>query len=590
MSLGVLAHKTLTSYVGFLLLIALVIFCAWPGMHAPLFSDDIYQMRKSANFDSWKEIFGPDAFLYYRPVKNALFMLAAPFEKNLLGWHMIGLLCYLAAVTGVYRITSICFKSRVTALLATSLWALSPTCVSTTVWLSCANISLGVAFASLVFHFHEKWMTQNSTASLIAGGFFYAVSLHCYESMIIIPALLFLRDIQQRRILINRKFCITYGLYTLIAIIFLVIRSQVSAKSIGGSAINLGFEDGIKPIQLSLSAPWFLWRHFLMWIYPFNTLEILGDYSWLRSAPASSLAFGWLFLAGLLASAMATHKRYPLASYGILFFFVASVPSGNFIPCFNGPIYDVYLTMPSIGLAILFAAACESMLNTLSKLRAQRKVGGNILTAILCIFLIYRMPLCGAYFRYWANVWSRPAELMLIITESRPFQYQPKAIASLLLFSDGYIDLAETLAKQVIKEDPMNAMGRLSLARIAKQKNDDKTAESHYRSLLGRSNILSNIRNSAMVELGTILADDPSRITEAIDLLRIYLGDRVNVTNAAAIMKLSNLYENSGNPELAKATLARGLAYNPNENQLKTMLARFANKNNDAQKLLPERP
>ncbi len=590
MSLSDQAHKHLTGYAGFLLLIALVIFCAWPGMHAPLFSDDIYQMRKSANFDSWKEIFGPDAFLYYRPVKNALFMLAAPFEKNLLGWHMIGLLCYLAAVTGVYRITSICFKSRVTALLATSLWALSPTCVSTTVWLSCANISLGVAFASLVFHFHEKWMTENSTSSLIAGGFFYAVSLHCYESMIIIPALLFIRDIQQRRISVNRKACITYGSYTLIALVFLVIRSQVSAKSIGGSAINLGFEDGIKPIQLSLSAPWFLWRHFLMWIYPFNTLEILGGYSWLRSAPASSLAFGWLFLAGLLTSAIATRKRYPLASYGILFFFVASIPSGNFIPSFNGPIYDVYLTMPSIGLAILFAAACESMLHALLKLRAQRKVGGNVLAAILCIFLVYRMPLCGAYFRYWANVWSRPAELMLIITDSRPFQYQPKAIASLLLFSDGYVDLAETLAKQVIKEDPMNAMGKLSLARIAKQKNDDKTAESCYRTLLGRSNILSNIRNSAMVELGTILAADPARATEAIDLLRSYLGDRVNVTNVAAIMKLSNLYENSGNPELAKATLARGLAYNPNENQLKTMLARFANKNNDAQKLLPERP
>ena len=590
MSLGAQAHKILSGSAGLLLLIALVIFCVWPGMHAPLFSDDIYQMRKSANFDSWKEIFGPDVFLYYRPAKNALFMLAAPLEKNLLGWHMIGLLSYLAAVIGVFRITSICFESRVTALLATSLWALSPSCVSTSVWLSCANISLGVAFASLVFHFHEKWMTRNSAASLIASGFFYAVSLHCYESMIVIPALLFIRDIQQRRISFNRKAYITYGSYTIIALVFLVIRSQVSAKSIGGSAINLGFEDGLRPIQLSLSAPWFLWRHFLMWIYPFNTLEILGGYSWLRSAPASSLAFGWFFLVALLTSAFATRKRYPLVCYGILFFFVASIPSGNFIPCFNGPIYDVYLTLPSIGLAILCAAACESMFHARSKLQSQRKAGSNILTAILCIFLLYRMPLCGAYFRYWANVWSRPAEMMLIITESRPFQYQPKAIASLLLFSDGYIDLAETLAKQVIDEDPMNAMGRLSLARIAKQKNDDKTAESYYRSILSRSNTLSNIRNSSMVELGTILAADPSRAAEAIDLLRVYLRNRVNVNNIAAIMKLSNLYEISGSFEMAKATLERGLAYNPNEKQLKSKLAELTKKNTDPQQLPPEPP
>ena len=583
-------HKLLTGNAGLLLLIALVIFCVWPGMHAPPFSDDTYQMRKSASFDSWTEIFGPDVFMYYRPVKNALFMLAAPLEKNLLGWHMIGLISYLAAVIGVFRITSICFDSRITAWLATSLWALSPSCVSTAVWLSCANISLGVAFASLVFHFHEKWMTRNSVSCLVGCGFFYAVSLHCYESMIVIPALLFIRDIQQRRISLNRKAFITYGSYTIIALVFLAIRSYVSAKPIGGSVINLGFENSIKPIQLTLSAPWFLWRHFLMWIYPFNTLEILGSYSWLRSASISSLAFGWIFLAGLLTCALTIRKRYPLACYGILFFFVASIPSGNFIPCFNGPIYDVYLTLPSIGLAISFAAACESMFHACSRLRSQGKAGGTSLMAILCIFLVYRMPLCGAYFRYWANVWSKPSELMLIITESRPFQYQTKAIASLLLFSDGYIDLAGTLAEQVLKEDSTNPLGNLSSARIAKQKNDDKRAEAHYRAILNHPNTLSNIRNSSMVELGTILAADPSHTEEAIDLLRAYLRDRVNVHNVAAITNLSNLYRNSGNPEKAKATIERGLTYNPNENQLKVMLGNLNEKTTGAQQLPSDPP
>ena len=55
-------------------------------------------------------------------------------------------------------------------------------------------------------------------------------------------------------------------------------------------------------------------------------------------------------------------------------------------------------------------------------------------------------------------------------------------------------------------------------------------------------------------------------------------------------MKLSSLYEISGSFEMAKATLERGLAYNPNEKQLKSKLAELTKKNTDPQQLPPEPP
>ncbi len=558
--------------IGLFLLILLVIFCVWPGMHAPPFADDIHQKMKSKSFDSWTEIFGTDAFAYFRPVKNAIFMLAASLEKNMFQWHLIGLISFLAAVIGVFQIAWICFESRITALLAASLWALSPSCVSTAVWLSCANISIGIAFISLVFHFHEKWMTRNSPAALVGCGLCYAIALLSYESLIIFPALFFIRDFQQRRISFNRKAVITYATYTVVAIAFLVIRSYYSAKPIGGSAAHVGFDTTTKPIHLFLSAPWFLWRHFLMWAYPFGTLEVLGNYSWLRSAPESSLVLAWFFLAGLIASAFATWKRYPIASYGIIFFLVASFPSGNFIPCFNGPIYDAYVTIPSIGLALSFASACAYLLRTRAKLLREAKSGAAILVVLLGIFLTYRLPICGAYFRYWAGVWSHPSELLLLTVDTRPYLYQPKAFASIFLIKDGYIDAAETLAREVLVEDPTNAVAKLALANIADGKNDSKTAEQLYRNVLDTPNAPPFAISAATEQLAVILAASPASSGEAIELFKKLLKAKMNTHNVEAILMLSKLYAESGNYEKAKATLAGGLTYNPLENRLETML------------------
>ena len=165
--------------VGLFLILLAVIFCIWPGMHSPLFTDDIHQLAKSKNINNWSQAFTSDVFGYYRPVKNILFKLAAPLESNLVAWHWVGLAAYLGAIIGVFRIASICLGATFAAWLATCFWALSPSCVSTAVWLTCANISIGIIFAAFVFHFHERWADCSSTGLLVACGIFFALALIC---------------------------------------------------------------------------------------------------------------------------------------------------------------------------------------------------------------------------------------------------------------------------------------------------------------------------------------------------------------------------------------------------------------------------
>lgn len=557
---------------GLALILLVVVFCIWPAMHAPLFTDDVHQLERSRSFTKWTEVFNVDVFGYFRPAKNALFMAVAPLSKNLPAWHVVGLLIYLGATLGVYRIATICIGPGRPALLATLLWTLNPSSVSTAVWFSCSNISLGIICAAGLFHFHELWAERPSFRRLLASALCLLLSLLCYESLIAIPAVLFIRDLQQRRLAFDRRSAVRYGVYTLVALGFLILRHQFSARAVGGDNFHPGLAPDTKAIHMSLSAPWFLWRHFLMWVFPFGKIEVLGTYAWLRSASPASLVFGWVFLLSLLATAAATWKRMPVAAFGVLFFVVASAPSGNFLPCFNGPINDAYVTIPSIGLALLVAKTCELLWLRFLKLRQNAESGGVAILVVLGVLLIYRLPVCGAYFRYWAGVWANPVELMLLTSDTRPFQLQPKGYASILLFSRGYIDQSEILAKEVLAEASWDPTARLTMARVARYHGDFKAAQGYYRYILDHPKGTMFLIESARIELAGILATDPAGREEAAQLCREVLKKHQSGQTPAVIDLLTHIYEDQGNTTKARETLKRGLALFPKDEGLQKLM------------------
>ncbi len=558
-------------------LLALLVICVWPGMTAPPFSDDLPQLERVSKLDGWKDIFQPDAFRFFRPVKNAIFLAAAPLESNITAWHWIGLAAHLLATIGVHRIATICLGHGRSALLATAFWALSPACVSSILWLSCTNICIGLAIAGLVFHFHERSWMKPSPLSFAAALLAYAGALLCYESLIAVPGLLFVRDLQQRRIAVNVRSAARYGLYTVVAVTFLIVRSQFSAKGIGGGEFHSGFGPDTKPLHLFVSAPWFMWRHFLMWLFPFGTIETLGTYIWMKSASPAALGFAWLLLGLLLGAAAFAWKRLPVASYGILFFIVASLPSGNFIPTFNGPINDAYLTIPSAGLALAFAALVEALFRELAKRRASRDSGVPALAAILILLLAYRLPLGAAYFRHWAGVWSDPVRLTLLMSDTRPYQFQSKGFASSLLFASGYIDQAETLAKEALSDAPWNALGRLTLARVANHRKEPATEQAIFRELLTLPKIPANVMSSSRVELAESLATKPENHEEAADLCRQALKSSQTETRyqIRAMLCLAGIYQTAGDATKARATLERGLGIHPGDDALTAALGKL---------------
>ncbi|MCB1131799.1 MAG: hypothetical protein KDN05_11755 [Verrucomicrobiae bacterium] len=338
--------------------------------------------------------------------------------------------------------------------------------------------------------------------------------------------------------------------------------------------LHTAFAPGTEAWQLSASAPWFLWRHFRMWVVPFGSLEILGSYAWLRSASAAELIFGGVFLTGLIGTAAATWRRAPLVSYGLWFFLIASIPAGNFVPGFNGPINDAYLTIPSIGLALAFAGICGHLAKMVAGRKHPRGYPAIAPATLLIALMAYRLPVSAAYFRYWAGVWDDPVKMVVLMSDSRPLQYQLKARAANMLFHEGFIDQAQILADEAIQEGPWLPHAQLAQARLAGARNDHGLSEKIYRGVLENPLTTENLKTSSLVELSKQLSVHPEGHAEAADLCRALLNSPSTppAIQVRAVIQLSQIYESQGMATKARATLERGLRSFPNDPLLSSQL------------------
>lgn len=555
-------HSVLLCRIGMMLLLLVVTACLWPGLQAPLFQDDFPQLEYVRGFSNGFQVLGIDAFYFFRPVKNLIFLLAAPWDQELPMWHAVGLVAYWAATLGVYRIARVCLDSRGSALIAAAIWALSPACVSTALWLSCANISLGIAFAGGWFHFHERW-ARGAGWGWLAGCL--ACQLLClvsYEALIVLSALLFWRDFCQRRLQANRRMVAVYAAYAAVSVGFVILRYMVAAKALGVNDQHGAFAPGTAAWQLSVSAPWFLWRHFLMWLQPMGNLEILGSYLWLKSAPVGVLVASWVALIAAVSGALWLRRRLPEVSYGVVFFLLANVPAGNFLPGFNGPINDCYVAIPSIGLALACAALCQCLLR---RIRSSEERWKPLAWVAFSLLLMWRVPVSAVQFRYWAGVWADPLRMALLMAESRPYQYQLKYYASLLMMGRGDWNKAEELASAALLDAPWSYLPRITLARVALGRGELVHAAEQFQTAIDNPRIKPGLRAALRVERAEALAGDTALRAQAMDAARTLLAapDTPAAHHLRMVLLLSRLYVESGEYVRARATLKRGLAMHP---------------------------
>lgn len=553
---------------GLMLFVAVL---AWPGLSSPRILDDLIQLDHVAKFEGVSQCFTqPDGFGLFRPLKNLFFYaIYHAGSDSLLLWHLIHLATHFAAVLASYFLLRRLMGAWRWALATVSLWALTPTLTVSAVWMSCANINLGLTFLAMFLLAHVRAQSPEASRgmSFLAGGLLF-FSLFFYESLVVAVVLAFLCDrliLKQR---ITHAHLLNYAIYGALTLAYLVLRHLSSpAHSFAGS--NPGFSPDMPAWQVFLSAPWFLMKHFLMWLFPIGRIEFVSSYIWGESAGTKELVISWILVLGAVAGAVALWKRSPLLAFGILWFGVTSFPSSNFVPVFAGPIADYYLIIPSIGLAIALGTFAKGIysLRHHPELNRPELVAGVMLVALFGWRATY-VPL--AFQR--ADLWNDPAALYLTVAETRPHQYLAKSFAATELYNRGMVEEAITLSEEAISKAPWNSNAYLVAGLAHSRQGDRKLAAANLNQARRTAGLTALQDRAALRELARIHISEKKFEEARAALLPLLETEYDHEQRIPAILLMAQIYREQANHEKAVATLERGLGLYPGEPNLVAQL------------------
>jgi tetratricopeptide (TPR) repeat protein len=553
--------------LGIILLMALVCLLAWPGMKAPLLLDDVDQMIHAKGFLSWKDCIGRDCYGLFRPVKNLIYYSFG--DLSLFTWHSLNLSIYLGSVLAVFLWLRRLLGSFAWALTAAALWATCPTQASSAVWMSCANISLAITLACACLYGHDLAQSKpGANLKLTALACLCLFLAQCsYEAAVSVPALCVLVDLLRKRPLFSRVTLARYALLAAVTLAYLVIRSRLGAVLSAFSA-NPCFAPNLTGWQLSLSAPWFLWRHFSMWLMPAGRIEFCGTYIWGISATPWDLAAAWAWLLLLTGAVIFSWKRHPWVACGVLWFLIASFPSSNFIPIWAGPIADYYLVFPGIGLAIALVGCAKAILEWIKRERLDPESQRPLIGGAVLFFVAFWRLLCLPLFWLQASLWCRPLELFLRCDLTRPAQFQVQALAARELLASGQPEQAKELALQSYSTGPWHGTNSLILGRVAYDTADYTEAEQRFREVLRNTLDQTPTHDYAQFYLAqTFMAQESKRQLVRETLLPLLSNPR-SASHLDAINLQIDYYLARNQPNDAHRTAAKAVQLHPENRQL----------------------
>ena len=563
-------RERLFAGTGLAVLAAVLLGLFLPAFVSPLIFDDNLSIRQIERLDHWWQAFQPDVFSFYRPVKNLFFFLCLEAGGSPVLFHSVTLAAYLLATFGVFALARRLTSSPLWGLAAAAIWSLSAAHATLGIWASCFNISMAAAALGFGLACWDRWR-ESPSRLFSATGFFawLVVGLLSYETAIAIAPLAVLLDLYRGRRVFSKDAILRYAAIAVIVLAYLLLRrsSQADFDDIG----NPGFPSWIQSWQISASAPYFLWTHFMMWLAPWGRLEFFGNYIWDQSIPAIILPFCWLLLAGLVVLGVRFWQPGRLVIAGAAMFFIAAFPSGNFIPIRNTPYADYYVPIPAIGLTLLTIGILRALACHAREHKGPRQGVRN--AAIACIALIAAARAANVIAMVdWIDAWKRPVMIMAKTALARPFQYHAKGTAAVMMESIGDHATAESYARAALADCPEIAVPDFVLGKIHYQRGEFDTAAAHFRQVIEKRQVTSDIFFDAHLYLGRIIGRDPDKADEAFEHFFILLSRSHNYNHVTAILAAAETFGRAKRHKDQIEVLERGLHYHPDDRSIQQAL------------------
>lgn len=551
---------------GLLLLFAILVGLFWPAMHSPFVFDDNISVSQVKSFEHWSDAFQVDAFRFFRPIKNLFFYVYLESGASIVWAHIWTVGAYLVATLGVFALASRITSSLLWGLAAAAVWSLSAANVTVAIWASCFNISVAIAAMTFGLTAWDRWRENPSQWKFaLIFGLLLILGLLSYETAVATAPLAVMIDLYRGRSVFSKGSIVRYLVIAAIVCAWFSLRHTSGAKF--ENEINPSFSPDIERWQITVSAPYFLWTHFQMWIAPWGKLECLGSYIWNLSIPAIIIPFCWILLLGVIALCIRAWKPGAFFIFSLAWFLIAAFPSGNFLPFGNTPYADYYVPIPAIGLAFAVVALIRALTKTAKTSPHLRHVA----IGCIAILIICRVANLTAM-HHWIDAWKDPLYVMAETAEARPYQFLAKAATASALFENGQTELAKDYANDAIKDLDCLDVPHLILGGTHFSNEEWDEAEKSFKTALQRRHLSKESIFVCYLRLGQIIGRDPNRIDESFTYLIRVLKKRESVYHPQAVLATADLFRVSDRLKEEVEALQKGAKYHPGNEAIQLAL------------------
>lgn len=307
------------------------------------------------------------------------------------GYHFINTSFHIIDSILLFLILFYLFKKKYLALFTSLIFLAHPLQTEAVVYVSSLGDSLSVFFIFLGIFLFLKFRLSDikPTRSL-----FYFVSLLMYplalmskETAIIMPALIFIVDFcleyekkeHSFKKILKRIGKIIWPFIT-IAGIYILLRAT-SLDFI--NTFNLYNESNILTSSMYVRLLTFfgvLTTYFCLLFWPFN-LHMERSINIATAFHSFPVIFGGIIFVLLIVLAFTKFKRWPILSFGILWFFIGLAPTSNIAVPINGLLYEHWLYLPMIGVFLVVV--------WLGELLAKKHNLQKVLLVIFILFFVF---------------------------------------------------------------------------------------------------------------------------------------------------------------------------------------------------------
>ena len=331
--------------------------------------DFIHNNRYIKDFHFWPLWFSQNmvagAYLvsnYWRPLLLAIFSVEWQWWHNwVYGWHAISVGTHILAAVMLYFLLNRLFSNNLLALLTALIFVAHPVHNEAVVYVNSMGDSLAtfivlsclLSFTCFRQSKETAWRSQSYWIALLL----FPLAILAKETGFVLAGLLPLTDF----LLLSKaksfwprvkQTAAAVWPFILLAITYIILRGTVLNFS---NSFNFYNENNVFTTHISIRLMTFFkvmvqYTGFLFCPYQ---LRVERAFAWAHSPLEWDVITGSVLVAFMIFAAFKYWRTRPIISFGLGWFFIAIAPTSNVLVPINSVIYEHFLYMPMIGIALI---------------------------------------------------------------------------------------------------------------------------------------------------------------------------------------------------------------------------------------------